>query len=163
MIKGTRENDTVYAFFGPEHFMGNWYPAPFVMDGNHYATAEHGFMAGKALLFGDDVNLARILKTTSPRYAKICGRKVAGFTDAVWDQNKYDIMLRVSRAKYEQNPELAAALVATHPKQIAEGSPYDKVWGTGRNISVLDPAKWVGQNLLGRVLMQVRDELINKK
>ena len=45
---------------------------------------------------------------------------------------------------------------------LAECSPYDKKWGIG--IDIKDPdrtdvSKWKGENILGRVLMKVREEL----
>lgn len=33
--------------------LSQWWPAPFVVDGVSYATAEHWMMAAKARLFGD--------------------------------------------------------------------------------------------------------------
>ena len=45
---------------------------------------------------------------------------------------------------------------------MAECSPYDKKWGIGIDIGNpdrLNIAKWKGQNLLGKILMDVREEL----
>lgn len=53
-------------------------------------------------------------------------------------------------------------LIATGDEIIAECSVSDKVWGIG--LSMSDPlrydiTKWPGQNLLGKILMAVRDQL----
>ena len=63
-------------------------------------------------------------------------------------------------AKFSQNPELKTQLLATGEKVLVEASPYDKIWGIGFNKSdaLTSKAKW-GQNLLGKVLMEVRNKL----
>ncbi len=41
-------------------------------------------------------------------------------------------------------------------------SPWDRVWGNGlglRSKGAIDPAQWPGQNLLGRILTQLRVDL----
>jgi len=45
---------------------------------------------------------------------------------------------------------------------IVEASPYDRVWGIGLRQTdrrAMDPRQWRGTNLLGFVLMDVRDEV----
>ena len=56
--------------------------------------------------------------------------------------------------------ELKAKLLATGEKILVEASPYDKIWGIGFNKSnaLVNKSKW-GQNLLGKVLMEVRNKL----
>jgi len=52
--------------------------------------------------------------------------------------------------------------LATGNKTLVEASPLDKVWGIGLAVEdsrVHDPKQWQGLNLLGKVLMRVRDEL----
>lgn len=56
-----------------------WYPAPFELDGERYATAEHYMMAEKARLFGADDIRCQILQAGSPAQAKALGRKIIGF------------------------------------------------------------------------------------
>lgn len=38
-------------------FLGQWYPSPFVHEGETYATAEMWMMVQKARLFGDEVSV----------------------------------------------------------------------------------------------------------
>ena len=59
-----------------------WYEAPFVVDGDRYATAEHFMMALEAALFGDEGNRAQVLAAPDPGAAKALGRKVRGFDEA---------------------------------------------------------------------------------
>ena len=65
-------------------------------------------------------------------------------------------------AKFSQNPDMKEQLLATGNTILVEASPMDKIWGIGRKAS--DPlarkiAQGKGLNLLGRVLMQVRETL----
>ena len=53
-------------------------------------------------------------------------------------------------------------IVDTGDKILVEASPYDRIWGIGLSATHPDaknPAKWKGENLLGKVLMDVRNEL----
>ena len=62
-------------------------------------------------------------------------------------------------AKFSQNPDLKAKLVATGEKVLVEASPNDKIWGIGlrpNDPNVQDPTLWKGENLLGKCLMVVR-------
>ena len=46
---------------------------------------------------------------------------------------------------------------------LVEASPYDRIWGIGLAASdprALDARQWRGQNLLGRILTSLRDELL---
>ena len=87
-----------------------WYEAPFVTDGQRYATAEHFMMAEKAVLFGDLPARARVLEAPTPGAAKAIGRGVSGFDEAVWAENRFSIVVRANQAKFTQHPELGAFL-----------------------------------------------------
>lgn len=69
-------------------FLGQWYHAPFRVDGNTYATCEMWMMVQKARLFGDDKVAREMLRTRDPKACKALGRKVRGFDDKTWDKSK---------------------------------------------------------------------------
>ncbi len=80
----------------------------------------------------------------------------------MWRKHREAIVLVGSRAKYQQNPTLLAALLATSGTTLVEASPFDRVWGIGlgvNNPKALDRKNWRGQNLLGQILTTLRDEL----
>ena len=54
--------------------LSQWFRAPFTVDGDRFATAEHFMMAGKARLFGDEEARQRVLTSPSPAAAKQVGR-----------------------------------------------------------------------------------------
>ncbi|SDB39875.1 conserved hypothetical protein, ribA/ribD-fused [Pseudomonas sp. NFACC13-1] len=69
-----------------------WFEAGFIVDGQHYPTAEHYMMAEKAALFDDQDIRAQVLHAPTPNAAKALGRNVRGFNDKVWLQHRYDIV-----------------------------------------------------------------------
>lgn len=139
-----------------------WWEAPFEIDGITYPTAEHYMMAGKARLFNDKEVLEEILTVTHPHDAKKLGRKVKNFTPDVWNEHKFGIVLEANYAKFSQNETLKEYLVNTKDRIIVEASPRDRIWGIGMgqsNEKAMNPNLWRGHNLLGYVLMEVRDRL----
>lgn len=142
--------------------MSQWYPSPFEVDGVVYPTAEHFMMAGKARLFGDDEVAEEILAASDPAAVKKLGRKVRGFDEATWRAQRCEIVFDGNVAKFSQDPKLLAFLLATEDAVLVEASPLDTIWGIGLgagNPKASDPRAWRGENLLGFVLMDVRDHL----
>lgn len=137
-----------------------WFEAGFVVEGQHYPTAEHFMMAEKAALFDDQEIRAQVLDAPTANAAKALGRNVRGFDEKVWLQHRYDIVVRANQAKFSQNPQLNEYLLQTGSHVIVEASPVDPIWGIGLaqdNADVNNPNLWKGLNLLGFALMQVRD------
>ncbi|GIJ76723.1 hypothetical protein SAMN05443287_108237 [Micromonospora phaseoli] len=142
--------------------LSQWWPAPFTIDGQRFATAEHYMMWRKATLFDDHATAARILTASHPHAAKTLGRQVAGFDQQVWEQHRYDIVVAGSVAKFGQHPALHTYLLGTGERVLVEASPLDRVWGIGLAADhphATDPARWRGLNLLGFALMQTRTNL----
>lgn len=53
--------------------------------------------------------------------------------------------------------------MSTGRQVLVEASPLDRIWGVGVGAAkAQDPKAWRGFNLLGRVLMQVRETLAPK-
>lgn len=139
-----------------------WHPSVFVLNGVTYSCAEQYMMAEKARLFGDPTREAMILSTSDPAAQKRFGRQVQGFNDTLWRQHAQAIVKRGSLAKYQQNSDLLATLLATHPHTLVEASPSDRIWGiglTGSDPRAKDRKTWLGHNWLGQILTEVREEL----
>jgi ribA/ribD-fused uncharacterized protein len=78
-----------------------------------------------------------------------------------WDKAKDAVMLALVRDKFARNAELKALLFATGSCLIEEGNDWgDLYWGVALKDN---PERGIkagqGQNKLGKILMQVRDEL----
>ena len=67
-------------------------------------------------------------------------------------------------AKFEQNPALSRKLLSTGDKTLVESS-RDDIWGTGIPLSCwdcLNRSQWKGNDMLGTLLMDIRDNLRHK-
>lgn len=140
----------------------NWYPAAFKVGEHVYPTAEHYMMAAKARLFGDDEIFEQVFASDSPADAKSLGRKIRGFDESKWLENRFDIVVAGNLEKFSQNPDLKRFLVSTGTDILAEASPVDQIWGIGLASDadeIGDPKRWKGLNLLGFALMEVREKL----
>ncbi|MEU7958837.1 NADAR family protein [Micromonospora humida] len=142
--------------------LSQWWPASFTVDGRRFATAEHWMMWRKALLFDDAGAGERVLAAGHPQQAKAVGRQVRGFDQAVWEAERYTVVLAGSLAKFGQHADLRAYLLGTGDRVLVEASPVDRVWGVGLapdDPRAGDPARWRGLNLLGFALMEAREIL----
>ena len=141
-----------------------WFPVGFILDEVYYATAEHYMMAEKARLF-DKSMVEKIINAKSPGEAKALGREIRNFDEKVWNRVSFDIVVRGNIAKFSQNEELKAFLLATKNRVLVEASPKDRVWGIGLSVDDKDaqnPYKWQGLNKLGFALMVVRKNLLEE-
>jgi ribA/ribD-fused uncharacterized protein len=164
-IHGHFYNDK-YVFFWGGRF-SNWAPAKIVWVDDvwgeqQFNCSEQMYMFFKAKTFKDEVSSGKILMETDPEFQKQLGREVKGFNQNVWDQYKEQMMFIACFEKFNQNDNYKKILLETGDKIIVEASPFDKIWGIGLGIGnpdILDESKWNGQNLLGKVLMDVRTKL----
>ena len=150
-------------FFTEASPFSQWYRCAFTVGDNRFSCAEQYMMHGKALLFGDVAIALEILAADHPRAHKALGRKVKPFDAAVWTRECEAIVLAGNRAKFTQNPKLLQLLRATRGTTIVEASPFDRIWGIGLAASdprAQDPAQWRGKNLLGKILTELREQLL---
>ena len=139
-----------------------FHSAKFEEDDIIFNCTEQYMMYGKAKLFKDYKIAKQILKKIKPMDMKKLGRRVRNFSEEVWKANREDIVYRGNYLKFTQNPHLKEALLETGNSILVEASPSDKIWGIGMtesNPKVHDPSNWKGQNLLGKILTNVRIEI----
>ncbi|MCX4829696.1 MULTISPECIES: NADAR family protein [unclassified Streptomyces] len=142
--------------------LSQWWPSPFTVAGVEYATAEHWMMAEKARLFGDAEAERRAIAAGHPAEAKKAGRLVRGFDGAVWERERFGVVVEGSVHKFAADPALREFLVGTGEQVLVEASPMDRVWGIGMaadEAGAADPEAWRGLNLLGFALMAARERL----
>ena len=148
-----------------EEWPSNWHPAEFDVEVNgvkcHFYHTEQYFMYMKAIVFGDEEIAKQILEVSDPKKVKALGRKVQNYDEAVWNEKRYQVMLKANVAKFSQNEELKQLLLSPEYEGhgFVEASPYDKVWGVRMyesNPDIDDETKWKGLNLLGKVLDETR-------
>lgn len=151
----------------------NWCFAPFkakLDDGSFFTfqTSEQYFMWRKAIFFGDEDTAKKILESTNPRIAKQLGREVVNFDEDDWDAVKYEIMYAANEFKYSSNKDYLDKMLSPeyNGKTFVEASPYDKIWGIGMHMSdegIDDETNWKGQNLLGKIITEIRDNYLKCK
>ena len=165
-----RVTDKHVFFWGD--FPSNWYPCHFIVerDGKEleFFNSEQYFMYEKAMTF-DDTTIAMkiLLEGSNPKKAKTLGRMVKNYDDDVWNEKRYQVMVDANMYKYSQSEELKEMLLNEefNGKKFVEASPIDRIWGVGlgeHNPLVDDEKNWKGQNLLGKVLNEVRDKLLKE-
>jgi len=84
-------NSTIYFWQkeeDPYGFLCQWYPSPFTVDGQTYATTEMWMMIQKAKTFDDQESVVEMSKTTDPKKHKSLGRKVRNFDGRIWDERE---------------------------------------------------------------------------
>jgi diaminohydroxyphosphoribosylaminopyrimidine deaminase/5-amino-6-(5-phosphoribosylamino)uracil reductase len=69
-----------------------------------------------------------------------------------WETTKIDVMYRAIKCKFATYPSLTNMLLSTVGSVLVEASPHDLFWGGGR--------EGEGLNYLGRLLMQLRSEIL---
>ena len=157
------EGAAMICFHNPDEengYLSNWFLSEFTVGGITFSSMEQYMMYEKADLFEDQTTAEKILQTDDVAKIKALGRTVQNFDDKVWTKEREGIVYRGVSEKFRQNPELAEKLKKTGEEIIAECAVKDRIWGIG--LSMIDKDrfsidKWRGQNLLGRILMRVRE------
>jgi ribA/ribD-fused uncharacterized protein len=134
----------------------NLFSRPVEFEGIVFPTAEHAYQAGKAAKAAvrDWIQLA-----PSPALAAMAAHGL--YTWEVvpnWASIKFDRMRRVLRAKFAQHPDLAELLLSTGSARLVEAgrvnNAVNRLWGE---------VNGKGQNMLGVMLMELRDELSQRR
>lgn len=154
-----------FAFFWGGTF-SQWAKSKFIIDGVEFNTCEQYMMYKKALMFHDYDVAKKIMETSNPRDQKALGREVKNFDKDTWEKYCRDIVYDGNVAKFTQNKELFAELMATGDKEFCEASPYDKIWGIGLDRDdprAKDKKQWKGTNWLGQAIQRVREDIRSGK
>lgn len=139
---------TIDRFEGEHEFLSNFFPAKTEFEGDVYETSEHAFQAAKTT---DPAERETIRTIKKPGSAKRAGRKVTLRKN--WDFSRTSFMRKVLESKFS-DPGLREKLLATGDAILIEGNNHgDTFWGVCRGS---------GQNRLGKILMQLREDLRQK-
>jgi ribA/ribD-fused uncharacterized protein len=133
-------------FDGTEYdFLSNFHPSTIKYDGRVYRTVEHAYQAAKT---NEPIDKKRIGNASTPGEAKRHGKRCTLRKD--WEAIKNNVMLDLLRVKFSHEP-YRSQLLATGNSKLIEGNTWgDQYWGVCRG---------KGKNMLGVLLMKVRDEV----
>jgi len=127
-------------------FLSNFYPCTIYVDKKPFSSVEHAYQAYKTL---DESARELIRKSKTPQEAKKLGRCVQIRPD--WVDVRVPLMCSFLTQKFE-NPFLQHMLIETGDAQLVHNNSWnDKFWGVCRG---------EGENWLGRLLMEIRSDLI---
>ena len=155
----------IICFHNPDEengFLSNWYLSEFIIDNQKFTSMEQYMMYKKAMCFNDSEIAKQIIEIDDVAKIKELGRKVSGYNDHIWNGVRQIIIYDGLIAKFTQNEELRARLLATDNSMLAECAVRDCIWGIGlsmTDLKRLDMSEWKGQNLLGYALMLVRAKM----
>lgn len=124
----------------------NFAAFPIKLDGLVWPTSEHYFQAQK---FDDTAYCEKIRKAKTPMIAAQLGRDRKMKLRRDWESVKVDVMFKAVTAKFSQYEELKNMLLETGDARLVEHTENDSYWGDGGNGR--------GRNMLGQLLMRVRD------
>lgn len=126
----------------------NFADFPIQLEGREWPTTEHYFQAQK---FAGTHHEEAIRLAASPSAAARMGRERSRPLRRDWESVKDDIMREAVLAKFEQHPDLLSLLLSTGDAEIVEHTRNDSYWGDGGDGS--------GLNMLGRILVEIRERL----
>jgi ribA/ribD-fused uncharacterized protein len=118
--------------------------------GRDFQTAEHAYH-WKKFNESDSVIANHVRHARSAHLAFKIAEQHKAQRRKDWDEVKVEVMLRILRAKVAQHDYVERKLLATGDRELVENSWRDDFWGWGPNGD--------GQNMLGKLWMQVRAEL----
>jgi ribA/ribD-fused uncharacterized protein len=146
----------VKGFFGDFRFLNNFWPAHITLDDEPYTTVENAYQAAKYEQ-GD----RSYLQTCTPKEAIIFAREhpLSPLSLTLWNTKKVTVMRNLLEQKFnkEINPDLYSQLKETHTKYLEETNYWNDIfWGvhkTNRDDT------GTGLNMLGKLLMEIRDSM----
>ena len=155
-----KQTQNTIAFAGRFSPLSNLAPCSIDIDGSTYPSSEHYYQHTKCLTAGNIRAASAVLLSSDPEEAMAAGSVVKQPTE--WTlKDGVTIMERVLRVKVSPN-HMKAVLRSTGNKMIVEAT-RNSIWGIGQPFTspnVLQPETYNGQNLLGVILMKIRDELV---
>jgi ribA/ribD-fused uncharacterized protein len=136
----------IVSFTGPNFFLSNFYPCEVAFEGRIYKSSEHAYMAAKTT---DENIRAYVAAQSTPGAAKKVGKSIPLREN--WNHLRINYMRIILESKFGDY-ELRARLDATKGYELIEGNTWgDIFWG--------QCPLGTGRNELGKLLMQIRDDI----
>lgn len=157
-------DDSVVTIRSPKFVLCNYYPCYLKVSGNEFTSLEQAYQWRFVTYVGMTELADEILRCNTPAQAKEIARRVPRHLHRKWHSIKLTVMKDILHAKADYCPKFKETLIKTEGKRIVE-STSDVFWSTGvppyDSITTL-PSYYPGKNHLGRLMEQVRAELIQE-
>ena len=140
----------------PIHFRGykssfsNFYESPITIWGMNFKTNEHAYNYRKAMEMERYSSADRIRKADTARGAQLTARREV-VSNKHWKDIKMSVMYELLQHKVKQCATFRNDLISSRGRPLIEDTTHE-YWGRGREGN--------GQNVLGRLLMTLRDTVI---
>lgn len=115
-----------------------------------FPTVEAAFQAHKNI--NDKEYVQKQIDSKSVIMSKYLGNKIV--TNDDWEEKKVEIMEKILELKFEQHECIRENLLNTGLRQIVEHTKDDTFWGDGGD--------GTGKNMLGKILMKIRNKYYEK-
>ena len=139
--------DKIESFTGEYRWLSNFWPCGLTYEGVTYPSVEHAYQAAKSLNDEERITMSLLSR---PGDAKRYGKKLTLRPD--WEQVKVSVMRELLKLKFASPFDgLGVFLRNTNDSELVEGNTWgDTIWGV---------CNGVGENLLGKLLMERREHL----
>ena len=146
-------------YFASQHsFLSNFAYAPIIEGDTLYPSAEHYYQARKCEYANEPEKMQKVIEAPTPLEAKQIADEIKETPE--WRGSHDGIMEEVVAAKFAQNKELACKLMETGVLSLNEAT-HNEHFGIGVAINsrAIKDKSYKGKNKLGKILMNIRDEL----
>lgn len=137
-----------YRTHEPYGCFSNFYKYPITVNGITWMTSEHYFQAQK---FAGTIHEEEIWQASSAMRAAKMGRDPNRPLRKDWEKVKDSIMCSTVLEKVRQHKDIREILLSTGDSLLIEHTTNDSYWG--------DNGDGTGKNMLGRILMDIREGL----
>lgn len=166
-VKMLKFSDSLDTTFAPTRY------GDFKLKDGSFRSVTQYYLSRKALYFRKPELAAKILNARSP-HKSLSVAEEAGlmrisdeptFLNAgkTWGDESAKVMYAGNLAKFQQNPYMAHHLKRTGDAALVYCKPEDTYFGIGLNATDPDWVarnKWKGKNVLGEILVRVRERLV---
>lgn len=139
----------------PYGCFSNFSPHPIQIEGVDWQTVEHYYQAQKFVGSEDERLIQVVRDAPTPMDAATIGRDRTRKLRPDWELVKPQVMWKGVLTKFLTHTDIQVILLSTGEELLVEDSPTDYYWGCGEDKT--------GQNQLGKILMQVRQEIRTRR
>jgi hypothetical protein len=168
-----QQNIPIILFSEPETntygYLSLSWPVDLEYNATVYQSVKQAIYAEIAKAFQDQTNLQKIMLAESPNGIEYRVEDVPGDPElniTRWNELMNRLLFDVNLLKFRQYPALAIRLLETKEAVLGAYLPNDNLLGIGISLDDMQStiqANWTGQNILGKVLMDIREQLRNER